>query len=191
MIQLLTEAHNGATKNLYSATLLLSVTQLNVIRAMFSNAASLGLTVDLLGEDIASQFNVVGPLALPLPPSLEPTSSQKIIIHHPWIDLFPMASLRNVLLGSIYRYDDEELCADLFGVCGASMEVGLLIWGEAWDPSAYEASEKFAQKWSWILEECPDILESTNYWRRKRGERPLRLQFSRGEVSQFSEDLCT
>jgi hypothetical protein len=91
----------------------------------------------------------------------------------------------------MHRYDDEELCGDLFGVCGASREVGLFIWGEAWDPSAYEASEHFVQKWSWILEDCPDILESTNYWRRKRGERPLCLPFSRGEVSKFNEDSCT
>ncbi|KAJ5620480.1 hypothetical protein N7510_004464 [Penicillium lagena] len=191
LIQLLTEIHNGATKNLYSANLLLSVTQFNVVRAMYSNATSLGLTADLLGEDIASQFNIVGPLALPLPPSLQPTSHQKKIIHHPWIDLIPMVSLRDVLLGSMYRYDEDELCGDLFGLCGTSREVGLFIWGEAWDPSAYEASEKFVQKWSWIFKDCPDILESTNYWRRKRGERPLRLDFSGAKVSKFGEDSCT
>lgn len=85
---------------------------------MLANAASMGLTLELLQEDIASRFNTAGPWENhDLPPSLQPTSLQKEIIHHPWIDLCPVASIRDVLLRTIDQYDDEELCGDLFGKC--------------------------------------------------------------------------
>ena len=77
------------------------------------------------------------------------------------------------------EYDDEELCSDLYGLNNASGEVGLVVWGESWDPLAYEVSEKVVEKWSWILKDSPELLASTNYWRRKRREKPLRLIESR------------
>lgn len=154
---------------------LLPVTQFNIIRAMFVNAASMGLTKALLGEDIASDFNIPGPMTLHLPPTLHPSSLQRRIIHHPWIDLIPICSVRNTLLSNLGNYDEEEFCGDLYGVCSAANEVGLIVWGEAWDPNAYEVSEQVLRKWDWIWRDCPDLLVTTNYWRRIRGERPLKL----------------
>jgi len=69
--------------------------------------------------------------------------------------------------------DEDELCGDLYGVCVSSDETGLRVWGEAWDPLAYEVSETLIRKWSWLVEECPDIIKSTNYWRRQRGEKAI------------------
>lgn len=173
--QLKRKVAESAANNLQSPNLLLPVAQHNIMRAMFANAASMGLTMEILSEDIASYFNIAGPVPLCLPPSLQPSASQKQIIHHPWIDLIPIASLRNTLLSKMDKYNEDELCGDLYGVCGSSREVGLIVWGEAWDPSAYEVSETVAKNWSWLLRDCPELLESTNHWRKQRGEKSLEL----------------
>jgi hypothetical protein len=154
-----------------------STPQLNVITAMCTNATLMGLTIDLLNDDLASQFNLVGPSSLHLPPSLWPSKSQRKIIHHPWIDLIPMLSMRESLLSRMDTVDEDELCGDLYGA-PQSDETGLRVWGEAWDPLAYEVSEALVKKWSWMIEECPDIIESTNYWRRRRGQKALALKQS-------------
>jgi hypothetical protein len=149
------------------------LTQFSLLNAMFTNANLMGLTMELLNEDLASQFNLIGPSSLHLPPSLWPSKKQKKIIHHPWIDLLPMVSLREGLLARAETMDEDEACGDLYGVCASSHETGLRVWGEAWDPLAYEASENLIRKWSWLIKECPDIIKSTNYWRRQRGEKAI------------------
>ncbi|KAJ5941277.1 hypothetical protein N7516_001445 [Penicillium verrucosum] len=149
--------------------------QFNVFRAISINANLMGLTFDLLNEDIASQFNLAGPLmsAVHLPASLFPSQKQRKIIHHPWIDLIPMLSLREALLIRVDVIDEDELCVDFYGTCAPSQEVGLRVWGEAWDPFAYEFSEAIIRKWRWMATDCPDIVKSSNYWRRQRGEKPI------------------
>lgn len=173
--QLKAKVAEGAAKKVQSPDLLLPVAQFNIMRAAFENATSMGLTWDILSEDIASYFNIAGPVTLRLPPSLEPSETQRSIVHHPWIDLIPIPSLRDALLLHVDEYDEDQLCGDLYGICGPSPEVGLLVWGEAWDPSAYEVSERVFNKWGRFLRDCPELLKSTNYWRRKRGEKQLRL----------------
>lgn len=165
------------------ATLLTSVPRHNTIRAMMFNAAYLGLTIELLREDILSPFNVAGPLVLDpatLPPSLQPTALQKQIVHHPWIDLCPIPSLRDVLLLGADIYDEDELCHDFFEGAGSDGEqqVGMVVWGESWDPSAYEISAAIVSKWHWLLGPCADILQSTDHWRSKRNEAPVRLSLA-------------
>ncbi|KAJ5218580.1 uncharacterized protein N7498_000679 [Penicillium cinerascens] len=173
--QLKAKVAAGAANKVQSPDLLLPVAQFNIMRATFENATTMGLTWDILSEDIASYFNIAGPVTLRLPPSLEPSGTQRSIVHHPWIDLIPVPSLRDALLLQIDEYDEDQLCGDLYGICGPSPEVGLLVWGEAWDPSAYEVSERVFNKWGRFLRGCPELLKSTNYWRRKRGEKQLRL----------------
>ncbi|KAL2702678.1 hypothetical protein AAEP93_006976 [Penicillium crustosum] len=154
--------------------------QFNIFRALLINANLLGLTFDLLNEDLASQFNLVGPLmsAVHLPASLFPSQKQRKIIHHPWIDLIPVLSLREALLMRTNVIDEDELCCDFYGTCGPSqeVEVGIRVWGEAWDPFAYELSETIIRKWKWMATDCPDIVKSSNYWRRQRGEKPIVLE---------------
>ncbi|KAJ5588932.1 hypothetical protein N7537_011610 [Penicillium hordei] len=151
--------------------------QFNLFRAMSINANLLGLTFDLLNEDLASQFNLAGPLmsAVHLPASLFPSQNQRKIIHHPWIDLIPILSLREALLIRADVIDEDELCGDVYGACGSSQEIGIgmRVWGEAWDPFAYEISEMILKKWRWIATDCPDVVKSSNYWRRQRGEKPI------------------
>ncbi|KAJ4147207.1 hypothetical protein LMH87_001747 [Akanthomyces muscarius] len=176
-------AHNFLQQSL-NAEALVSVTRYNIYQAMLVNATYLGLTMELLREDIISPFNVIGPATFgfgagDLPPSLRPTALQRQIVHHPWVDLCPMPSLRDALLLGAAVYDEDELCHDLFIGAGNGSEhqAGLVVWGESWDPTAYELSEAILEKWQWLLAGCTDVLESTNSWRAKRCARPLRLGF--------------
>ena len=165
-------AISGAVQNALRCDLLLSVTQYNIIAAMNVNAGLFGLTMESLRQDIPSPFGMANIWSLP--PSLQPTQHQIDIPHHPWIDLCPIPFIRDVLLLHESRYDDEELCHDLFNGC--NQQPGMLVWGEAWDPSAYEISEALFNKWKWLFGAWHGVFQSSNYWRRKRGEAPLILE---------------
>lgn len=166
----------SATANqLNQLTLLAPITNLNIVNAILINASFMGLTLEILSEDIVSTFNIPGPTIMHLPPSLQPTSTQMEIIHHPWIDLMPMKSLRDVMLKNLGKYDEDDFCGDLHGQVGASDGIGLISWGEPWDPNAYEISEGVFRKWAWLLKDCPEIIRTTNYWRKIRGEKPLHI----------------
>lgn len=167
--------------------LLLSVMQFNVIRAVVVNARWLGLPMERMGEDIISPF-YVGSGSLPaLPPAaggqqhvplaLRPTALQRQVAHHPWIDLCPQPSLRDALLRRLHELDEDEFCHHMFLQSHMSDDgmIGMVVWGEAWDPASYEMSATMVRKWPWLADECPDIIRTTNYWRATRRERPLRI----------------
>lgn len=75
------------------------------------------------------------------------------------------------------EWDDEPLCSDIVGLCSeaASASTGLVCWGEPWDFRGWEVTGAFAAKWGWVVRECDELLEATNYWRGRRGE--ARLKF--------------
>jgi hypothetical protein len=52
---------------------------------------------------------------------------------------------------------------------------GLIVWGEPHDMRSWEATPGFLAKWSWAVEGCHDLFESSNCWRVLRGEEPMRL----------------
>ena len=114
--------------------------------------------------------------------------------------MFPFPALRDNLIKAEKDFDHEDLCFDLFGemfVCRAiepiSKEVrvaedeleddvtarrkGLIIWGEPWDVNSWEATPGFVNKWTWLLRNNHDLIESTNRWRAKRDEKPLAFPF--------------
>jgi len=156
--------------------LLLTLVQFNVFRALISNTFSLGFTMEWLDEAAISPFctGIFEQVRLSSPPSLHPTTLQRSISHHPWIDLFPFPQLRDNLLLAGDSYDETALCNDLVDFCDVTHEnTGLIVWKEPWDPSGWEVTEAFLSKWSWVIIGCGDLVQSTNYWRAKRGERPL------------------
>lgn len=189
--------------------LLLSVMQFNVIRAAMANAERMGLTMEMLSNDYTiSAFckNAVLPTLppassdatmafsaensaasdgnelTPLPPSLQPTELQRRVIHHPWIDLCALPSLRDALLRRVNdpdNFDEDEFCHHLFLQSGQSDEdgmIGCIIWGEPFDPAGYEISGTMIQKWPWLVDECPELITTTNYWRKERKEKLLEIQ---------------
>lgn len=149
----------------------------NVWRALVSNTYTLGLTIEQTGDDDAlSPFTTNSPL-IPshLPTALIPTALQKRIPHHPWLDLIPFPRMRDNLIRAGDAWD-EELCGDMMGFFHESSgREGVIVWGEPWDPRGWEASEEFLAYWGWAIEGCCEIVESTNYWRARRGEKPLRV----------------
>ncbi|KAL2837497.1 hypothetical protein BJY01DRAFT_258374 [Aspergillus pseudoustus] len=52
---------------------------------------------------------------------------------------------------------------------------GLIVWGEPHDMQNWEATPGFLAKWSWAVEGCDDLVNSSNRWRLVRGEEPIRL----------------
>lgn len=167
-----------------------SVQRVNVFNALSTNASALGLTTAWLYYDAISPFGRPGPVspnqdrdALRYPEALKPTELQRTVAHHPWLDLFPLGRMRDNFIRAIEDpdvCDEDALCCDLveFGEGAEANSPSLIVWGEPWDPRGWEASMSFLNKWGWLLEGCPEILEGTNYWREKRGEK--RLKFGKG-----------
>ncbi|KAJ5201030.1 hypothetical protein N7449_005833 [Penicillium cf. viridicatum] len=56
---------------------------------------------------------------------------------------------------------------------------GLIVWGEPYDMRNWEVTPGFLAKWSWAMEGCDDLVESSNRWRLIRGEEPIRLSGSK------------
>ncbi|KAJ5617115.1 hypothetical protein N7537_002229 [Penicillium hordei] len=155
---------------------LIILTRLNVYRAFIQNLSILGITPhrDWKSRNITSPFNTWTPEQIndkKLPISLRPTQIQCKIPHHPWLDFFPFRRMRDNLISARDEFDDGQLCVDIMGFWDISTKsCNLLVWGEPSDPKSWEITEEFLKKWPWVIRGEPELLESTNYWRRKRGD---------------------
>lgn len=178
-----------------SADHLLTLTHFNTMRGMLTLVLTLGVDPMLMETDLMSPFvtTVAGPKLAStsvevLPPILHPTALQKVIPHHPELDVMPFPGARDNLIRAMDRYSMHELCLDIIGVTGSLESVteelgteyeqnvfctGLLLWGDPLLPSSWEVTENFARKWAWVFTGCQEAVVSTNYWRSRRGERPL------------------
>ena len=161
----------------------LRLIQLNIINSLTRNSAILGFTMDWLVCASISPFPCTeqgtksGTLTALSPDSLIPTKLQLEIQHHPWVDLFPLPRMRdNFLLAitSILPPDEEaQLWEDVVELGGDKDWSGFVVWGESWDPRNWEVTVPFLRRWGWLLRGCPEMMEATNYWRCRRGERPI------------------
>ena len=177
-----------------SADHLLTLTVFNLVRGLTTNIISLGLDPRLMHTDIPSLF-VSTPLssrlpnqALCHPPMLQPTLLQQSIPHHPEIDVLPFSKVRDNALLATGKHDEAELCMNILGLdrTASSMpeldwetdtaRTGLLVWEEPSFLGSWEASEEFARKWLWLLCGSTELLDSTNYWRKRRGEQSLKME---------------
>ncbi|KAH7409179.1 hypothetical protein BKA64DRAFT_664317 [Cadophora sp. MPI-SDFR-AT-0126] len=168
--------HSGSP----GADQLLVLVKFNVFRALISNSTTLGFQSDnAMNDDALSPFSnpsIHPNLTLTVPSSLRPTELQCQIPHHPWIDLLPIPRMRDNLLRAGDTYDDIELCGDLVGYFNSpTVRTGMVIWGDPWDVDGWEVTEQFLERWGWTIRGCLKLFESTNWWRQKRGERPLRF----------------
>jgi hypothetical protein len=55
---------------------------------------------------------------------------------------------------------------------------GLIIWGEPHDMQSWEATPGFLSKWSWAVEGCEELVQTSNRWRVRRGAEPMRVSMS-------------
>lgn len=157
---------------------LLTLMQFNVFRALLTNSSILSFTTEWLQDEAISPWNAgFLPVNRFYPPSLLPTAIQRVVPHHPWIDLWPIPKMRDNILHAGVKCDEDQLCKDLVDFCNIpDAQTGLIVWREPWDTYGWEASDAFVSKWGWILKGCTELLDSTNYWRAKRGEKPLHLK---------------
>lgn len=162
--------------------LIMCLVQLNFIRSLMSNIDTMNLSLEqMIDYDSISPFNIAGPRLVDfesLPSGLRPTELQCAVPHHPWIDLLPVPQLRdNLFQRGLEVFDEEQLCHDIRGYRNESNErTGVLVWRDPWDASGWEVSEAFMASWGWTIKGCSDIMQSTNYWRAQRGEKPLQFQ---------------
>lgn len=171
---------------------LLTLSKLNVLRAFLENMRTLGLGMQQVEDDDAiSPFNhnvnvtSTDPepgdydygRTLSLPTSLYPSVIQRSATHHPWLDCFPLPRMRDNLINAAAAdeqlFNDCDLCGDMMDP--ADEDVGVLVWGDPWIPQNWEVSQLFVQKWSWVIKGCPEILESSNRWRARRGLKRLAI----------------
>ncbi|KAL2817895.1 hypothetical protein BDW59DRAFT_130169 [Aspergillus cavernicola] len=161
---------------------LIGLQRLNVHRAIRDNIHAIGMTVDWMAcDDSISIFNLsyphIGYVEANIPVSLRPTEIQRTVPHHPWLDFFPFPRMRDCLITAAHLFDDEELCHDLMAFWDTKNSgATLLVWGPPWDPRNWEVTEGFVRKWGWMLRGSSELLVSTNYWRRRRGEGLLDLK---------------
>ncbi|SCV51785.1 uncharacterized protein FFB14_12210 [Fusarium fujikuroi] len=153
---------------------------LNVTIAVANNATILGFDRALMCIDEAiSPFNINGPFSADYnpPKALEPTEVQKTVLHHPWLDIFPFPKFRDnvILAADAELLDDGELCEDISEINWENVEKpSLIVWGDSSVPNSWEASPWFLRKWGWLLQGCPELIETTNRWRQSRGEKLLK-----------------
>lgn len=162
----------------------LTLVKLNVFRAFERNISALGYTRKWMTDDAISRFSVCGPLMKEtpgsLPTSLQPTALQISQAHHPWLDFFPCAHMRDELIRREDTIDDSQLCRDLMGFWSMPTEADncMLVWGDPWEPMNWEVTETFLRKWGFLVKNCPEIIWSSNFWRQQRGEQKLKWKVS-------------
>ncbi|EHK17651.1 uncharacterized protein TRIVIDRAFT_8674, partial [Trichoderma virens Gv29-8] len=140
-----------------------------------------------------------------LPESLTPTKLQLSCPHSNWIDVFPFPKMRDNLIRWENYFSHAEFLTDLLGnlincmtapppktthalpssgtqaaAQGGDEDVpsdrrGLILWGEPFHKDSWEVTPGFLRKWSWVVDGCGELIESTNRWRTARGETPLRM----------------
>jgi hypothetical protein len=162
---------------------LLTLIEYNVLRAFITNLSLLSL-MKLLHRECHSTLPLqksLVPTPKTIPTPLAPTPLQMSTPHSPWIDTFPLAAMRDNLIeaAATSDFDERELCSDIFGTLfkgrkGSKKRTGLIVWGpQPWDVSAWEVTEGFAMKWSFLLRGCSELVVATNQWRAARDEGPL------------------
>ncbi|KAL3454418.1 hypothetical protein BJX65DRAFT_315665 [Aspergillus insuetus] len=169
---------------------MLTLAKVNVFRAFMHNLTLLGWGSKHMETPSLSPFSLLvsrspasaSPALTPrndhdynsIPSSLQPTETQLQVPHHPWLDLFPLPRMRNNLIQARKdTWEPRELCNDIMGFWGESdsVGVGLLVWGDPWDIGSWEVTEEFLKKWPWVVRGCGELLDATNKWRVKRGDK--------------------
>jgi hypothetical protein len=164
------------------------LSRLNVLHALGRNALILEIPFhELYRPDTISSFHIPDPVrqgevASPqpcAPDPLTPTSLQRSMPHHPWIDLLPFPGMRDNILRSLCEgwLNEDQLCEDLLKpVEDCTNKQGpLVVWGDSWDPQNWEISDDFIRKWAVLIQGCPEVIEVSNRWREKRGQ--MKLEF--------------
>jgi hypothetical protein len=166
---------------------LIILVQINVVRGCLTNHRLIGGRVPPAPHDCTNASISIFPGTeeiRDLPPNLHPTALQRAKRHGNWIDVLPHPVWRDNILSALGKFSPEDFGSDIIGglftgqPASACQMKGLLVWSEPWHYTSWEISEGFIKKWGWTLIGCMDMIEATNEWRRKRGERPISLDLA-------------
>ncbi|KAL0942051.1 uncharacterized protein CTRU02_204814 [Colletotrichum truncatum] len=149
----------------------------NVFRATITNIRILSL-YSLLGNDCTPDLDTTPLFPAPsqIPCTLLPTALQRSTYHESWIDIFPSGAMRDNAIRYRETIDHHELCADLVGCeddFDRQEQPGIIAWSDPWHPDGWEVTERFLEKWGFLLKGCEDVMRATNRWRAMRDEEPL------------------
>lgn len=153
-------------------------------------------------------YSRVVPVKPGIPEKLMPSQSQMDLIHTTWINVFPFPRMRDNLIRWEACFDHQEFVFDLMGVGPDPLlfvqrkylpmepdvetqmilkteedelttgRTGMILWGEPYLLESWEVTPGFLRKWAWTMEGCEELIESTNKWRRIRGEDPIYFSVS-------------
>ncbi|ORY59760.1 uncharacterized protein BCR38DRAFT_460406 [Pseudomassariella vexata] len=160
---------------------LITIIQFNVLRVMIINM-TIPSVIHCLPTACSAILHqgTLPPAAGSIPPSLQPTRIQREVPHDLWIDIVPIAQLRDNLMMNTGKFDTDDLCDDMIGGLYEghydAQARGLIVWRDPWDESGWEISDGFAEKWDFLLKGCEVAVVATNQWRTARGEEPLVIE---------------
>jgi hypothetical protein len=128
----------------------------------------------------STAFSPNGHEVIELPLHLQPTTSQRLIPHHPILDLLPWPSTRDKLI-QVFHLPPEmrpksaqdpigllRFVYDMEDVSGEGIRVR---GGDPFAPEAWEVGQVVFERWWWAFD--GEIVESSNCVRRERGEDQL------------------
>lgn len=163
---------------------LLSLMYYNVFRALVANVQLLGLETKLMHmEEYPSPF-VPNPVnyryrsandLTKIPPHLRPTQMQLTVPHHPCFDIFPCPAVRDNAILGVSMLPHGTLCMTLAGrntwnENERDRRNGFVVWGAPEDADSWEVTPGFLRNWRYLVRGSKMLEDSTNRWRRKRGE---------------------
>ncbi|PKY09283.1 hypothetical protein P168DRAFT_278780 [Aspergillus campestris IBT 28561] len=117
-----------------------------------------------------------------LPPHLQPTPTQRLIPHHPMLDLLPWPNVRDKLIQVFHLPVSQrpKTAQDPMGILRLVYDMedaggeGINVHGQ--DPfqaSGWEVGQLVFERWWWAFE--TDIVQTSNQARKKRGAKVLSL----------------
>jgi hypothetical protein len=141
------------------------------------------LGCDSLIWDPTSQWTLTPAHAMLLPDNMQPTEAQLTIPHHPIFDLLPWPKLRAKMI-YIFSLPVElrpQSARDPMAVMNVTYDIeddteGFRVNGDGLLSDEWEVGEAFYRHWWWALDR--QIIDTTNAWRTKRGEKRLMLKAS-------------
>ncbi|KAM3449055.1 hypothetical protein MY3296_007253 [Beauveria thailandica] len=166
-----------------SDSYLLPVYELTLLKGLLRIAERLGSPEDVWSLTSQSPFTKGGGTpAHQLPPTWQPTATQIMMPHHPFLDFLPWPSVRDKVIEifSLPERSRPPSAAGPTGLANLAYDIedsseGVRIYGDdPYDPAYWEVGQLFFQRWWFLFDR--DIIATSNRWRRLRGAPPLAIQ---------------
>ncbi len=173
-----------------SDSYLLPVYELTLLKGLIRIAERLGSPEDVWSLTSQSPFTKGGGTpASQLPPTWQPTATQILMPHHPFLDFLPWPSVRDRVINifSLPEGTRPPSASGPTGLANLAYDIednseGVRIYGDdPYDPACWEVGQVFFQRWWFLFDR--DIIATSNRWRRLRGAPPLAIKASGEEDS--------